>query len=150
MTCTALVVSQVIFAQWDPSAVNALMIQQGADLPQTSCSHRAEWVTGRRWGCKLELCKALSVQNYNFVLDNSGQPASGPRYWISVKLRNVWVSWVLMWVFALCQMALIRKIFWFRKKQCKRFCKGAIYYWNCTEYLWVYALKVTQKLKLHN
>lgn len=32
--------------------------------------------------------KVLSVQNYDFALDNSGEPASGYRYWISIELGN--------------------------------------------------------------
>ena len=67
--------------------------------------------------------KISRVQNQNYGLDNSGQPASGSRYWISIKLGNKWVSQDLRQAFPYCKVALMRKIFRLRKVRVKGFTK---------------------------
>lgn len=86
VTWPALVLSpSVTSAKWDPSPVHALIDSAGS----RSAPNTLVFIGQNE---SQELCKGLNTQNYHFVLDNSGQPASGSKYWISIILGSVWIS----------------------------------------------------------
>lgn len=112
----------VTFAKWDPDPVNVLtdLAESRRSIQNNTLAFTEQTESQERdVVVNCSYAKVLSVQNQNFGLDNSGQPTSGSWYWISIKLGNMWVSLDLMQVFPHCQMALIRKIFWFRKVHVK-------------------------------
>lgn len=129
MTFTALVLSPHHSAKWHFDPVNVLTDSAGSrrTIPNTTLTFVGQTESQERDVIvKCSDDKVLSVQNQ--ILDNSGQPASGSRYWISIKLGNMWVSLDLVQAFPHCQMALRWKIFWFRNVHVQDFTKDVIYY----------------------